>query len=163
VRTPTPFLDLSDLYEKMRTAIREAFPGLLAQPLLDDTWPHTTEGLQEILRNRVPSGDGCVKMLGVDQHPTTEVPPMSQIDDLQLRVLDVLIEHDGYYSAEFGRVLVTLAQEAFGDEDIRTGDRQYHQTSIAVLRLEQVGFVTVDRAYRDEAEKANVITGIRLL
>lgn len=152
----------ADFMGRLRASLLETFPGLASEPPLPSTWTHTTEEAQEILRNRVPFGNGCGKMTS-DQQPTTGGTTMSQIDDLQLRVLDVLIAHDGYFGGEWGQVLVSLAQEAFGDEDIRSQDREYQQTSIALLRLEAVGFVHVDRAYRDEAQKANVITAVRLL
>jgi hypothetical protein len=147
---------LSEGTAKAWREVLDELEGGLATPAT------TTDDLTRNLRNRVPSRKGCGKMMA-DQQPTTEVPPMSQIDDLQLRILDVLIENDGRFSAPWGQVLVSLARAAFDNEDIMTQEREYHQTSIALLRLEAVGFVTVERAYRDEAEKANVITAVTLL
>lgn len=115
------------------------------------------------IRNHVRDLPPWGKLVTDQSATNVEENHVSHIEDLQLRVLDVLIEEHGYFTAPWGQVLVTLARRAFDDEGIQSQDREYQQTSMAVLRLEVVGFVSVDRAYRDEAQKANVITGIRLL
>lgn len=98
-----------------------------------------------------------------DQQSTKEEHHMTQIDEAQLRVLDILIEEGGYFTADYGQVLVSLAQRAFDDDEIRVGHTKYQRISMAVIRLEAIGFLTVERAHRDEAQKANIIVAIRLL
>lgn len=88
---------------------------------------------------------------------------ISKIEQTQLDILDVLIEEGGYWTAGDGQVLVALAQAVYPDTDVRVGSPEYHRVSLAVLRLEEHGMVTVDRRFRDQAEKANIIEGIRLL
>jgi hypothetical protein len=57
--------------------------------------------------------------------------------------------------------LLSLARRVFGD-DTEMGSQHYQLTSLAVLRLEAAGLVTVERRYRDEAQKANIIDAIQI-
>jgi hypothetical protein len=86
---------------------------------------------------------------------------MSKIEEAMDAVLDTLIEADGVWTAPWGQVLSTLAS-AIHDEDVPTSGTLYQQTSAAVLRLETIELVVVDRAYHNDPAKANVVTRIRL-
>lgn len=85
---------------------------------------------------------------------------MTKIEDTMDAILDVLIE-EGEWTGPWAQVLSTLSQRVYGDH-VGVGSNEYHQVSMAVLRLEKIGLVQVDRAYRDEARKANVIQRISL-
>lgn len=87
---------------------------------------------------------------------------VSEIEKTMLGILDVLIDEGGYFTAGWGQVLKTLASRIYG-EDVRVRDNQYHRTSLAVLKLEAIGFVEVSRAGARQAEKANIIESLRLL
>lgn len=106
-----------------------------------------------------PWSEGDMMTSHTDHHP--QGVPTTTIDELQLRILDVLIEEGGYWTAEPGQVLTSLATRIHG-EPVSVGERRYHQVSLAVLRLEGLEFLLVERAYRDEAEKANVLLALRL-
>lgn len=83
-------------------------------------------------------------------------------EQTMLSVLDTLIEHDGLWSGRPGEVLSSLSQYIFGPDAV-TQFNEYHQVSLAVLGLEDMGFVRVDRRDRTEAHKANVLLRIILL
>lgn len=78
-----------------------------------------------------------------------------------LAVIDVLAEEGDYFTAPYGQVLITLTRRIYG-EDKKIGDPEYKAISLAVLYLEEADFVVVDRAHRDEAQKANIVLSIRL-
>lgn len=63
---------------------------------------------------------------------------------------------------QWGRTLVTLAQEAFGDPTIQVGDPEYVAMSKAVIMLEEMDFVTVLRAHEKKHHRANIIIEIKL-
>lgn len=87
---------------------------------------------------------------------------MSVLDEVQLKILDVLIEVGGeHHSPTFGQTLRELASMAHGEE-VAVGSNEYHRTSLAVQRLEEIGFLTVERAYVNQAAKANVVLRIEL-
>lgn len=85
----------------------------------------------------------------------------TNLESNSLAVLDVLTAEGDYFTAEYGQVLVSLTRRIYG-EDKKVGDPEYKAISMAVLYLEQAELVTVDRAHRDEAQKANVVLSIRL-
>ena len=87
---------------------------------------------------------------------------MSKLDETQLRILDVLIEAGGeFHSRTFGQTLRELASLAHGEE-VAYGSPEYGRTSLAVLRLEEIGFVRVERAYVNRAAKANIVLRVEL-
>lgn len=86
---------------------------------------------------------------------------MSKIEEVMDGVLDALIESDGTWTGPWGQVLVTLASRVLG-EPVLVGETFYHQTSTAVLRLEAMELVVVDRYYETRSSKANVVTKISL-
>lgn len=89
-----------------------------------------------------------------------EAPPrekettMTKIDQVALDVIDALLREDGDFERDPGQVLFGLA-EATGHE--------YKAVSLAVLYLESMGFVDVERRDSPEAHKANRLIRIRLL
>lgn len=85
----------------------------------------------------------------------------SKIEQTMDAVLDALIEADGVWTGPWGRVLSTLASRVHG-EDLPPSGTLYQQTSAAVLRLEAIGLVEVERAYRDDPAKANIVTRVTL-
>lgn len=87
---------------------------------------------------------------------------ISKIEQAQLDVLDLLIEEGGYWTGPDGEVLLTLAAAVYAHEVVDSQSSSYKRVSLAVLRLEQAGLVTVERRYHDEAERANIIEAIRL-
>lgn len=87
---------------------------------------------------------------------------VSLIEQCQLDVLDVLLESGGSWSCDDCSTLVSLARAAHGDGTIEVGHQLYHRTSMAVLRLEAQGLVRVDRRYRDEHAKANVVERVEV-
>lgn len=109
-------------------------------------------------RNSLPPGEGT----GTLPVSTTDRETLMTLDELMLAILDVLIENGGSWSSDtFGRSLLSLAHAAHGEE-FPMGDKRYHATSLAVLRLESVGFVDVDRAYESRPGKANVVLEVRV-
>lgn len=88
---------------------------------------------------------------------------MSRHEELQLRILDVLIE-DGreVFTARWGQVITTLATLAF-DRPIGSQTPEYHATSLAILALEAAGLIRVHRAYEARHHRANVLVGLELL
>jgi hypothetical protein len=78
-----------------------------------------------------------------------------------LAIIDVLAEEGDFFTADYGQVLVTLTRRIYG-EDKKVGDPEYKAISLAVLYLEQAELITVDRAHRDESQKANVVLSLRL-
>lgn len=82
-------------------------------------------------------------------------------DDFMLEaVFDLLVEkHE--HRGNPGEVLTSMASEIVGDTVV-VGDILYHAVSHAILELERLGMVEVERRNRREAEKANIILGIRL-
>lgn len=79
-----------------------------------------------------------------------------------LDVLDVLIIHDGLWSGRPGEVLSSLSQYIFGEE-ATSQSTEYCRVSLAVLGLESIGLVRVDRRTHDQARQANVILRITLV
>lgn len=88
---------------------------------------------------------------------------ISKVERCMDKILDVLIEEGGFFTAPWGQVLKDMACRAFDDDTIKVGSNPYFQTSQAVIRLEAMEFISVTRQNRDEPEKANVIEAIRLL
>ena len=78
-----------------------------------------------------------------------------------LAVIDVLAQAGDIFTADYGQVLVELTRAIYG-EDKKVGDPEYKAISMAVLYLEQADLVTVERAHRDESQKANIVLSIRL-
>lgn len=62
---------------------------------------------------------------------------------------------------EPGRLLIFLASEIKG-EQVRVGDIEYHATSQAVLMLEEMELVKVDRLYHHSHARANMLVSIRI-
>lgn len=85
----------------------------------------------------------------------------TKIEEAMDAVLDILLVNDGTWTGPWAKVLSSLASEVHG-EAVPVGDVRYHRTSTAVLRLEAIGLVHVDRAYTDRPEKANVVQRISL-
>jgi hypothetical protein len=85
----------------------------------------------------------------------------SNLEMNALAIIDVLAEEGDYFTAPYGQVLVSLTRRIYGD-DKKVGDPEYKAISLALLYLEQADFVRIDRAHRDESQKANVILSIRL-
>lgn len=85
----------------------------------------------------------------------------TNIETTALAIIDVLTEEGDYFTAPWGQVLVGIARRIYGDH-IKVGDPEYKAVSIAVLYLEAADFVTVERANRDESQKANVVLSVRL-
>lgn len=97
---------------------------------------------------------------------------MAIIDDLAIRILEVLEFHGGDMipDAGYGTLLLQVAQEAHGvlaadlpNSAVTMGSPEYHRTTMAVRYLEQIGLVTVQRAHRDESAKANVVERITVV
>lgn len=87
----------------------------------------------------------------------------SNLERTMLEIIDVIADHGGTYRSDtYGATLRELASLVHGEE-VPVGDKRYHATSLAVLRLEEIGFVSVDRAYHDEAARANVILSVSVL
>lgn len=87
----------------------------------------------------------------------------SNLERIMLEIIDVIADAGGMFrSTTYGGTLRDLASAVY-ETPIAVGDKRYHATSLAVLRLEEMGFVSVDRAYRDEAAKANVILSVVIL
>jgi hypothetical protein len=86
----------------------------------------------------------------------------SNHEQAMVSVLDVLLEHDGLWSHRPGETLSLLSQRIFGPDAV-VGSNEYHRISLAVLDLERIGLVRVDRVHRREAHKANLIRRIILL
>lgn len=87
---------------------------------------------------------------------------ISKIEQAQLDVLDFLIEEGGYWTGPDGEVLLSLAAAVCENDIVDSQSSAYKRISLAVLRLEQAGLVTVERRYHDQAERANIIEAIRL-
>ena len=83
----------------------------------------------------------------------------TRIEQCQLDILDVLIENEGVWTGPDRQVLESLSQRIHGP-NARVGSKDYQLTSMAVLRLEAHGMVRVERRYRDEHAKANIIERI---
>lgn len=79
---------------------------------------------------------------------------MTKIDQVALDVIDAILAEDGTFTREAGQVLHGLADSTGHD---------YKAISLAVLYLEQAGFVSVDRQDHPEAHRANRLVGIRLI
>jgi len=76
----------------------------------------------------------------------------STSDQYASKVLDVLIEHGGTYDqGDPGEVLGNLAHEA---------GVPYKAVSLVVLRLEEMGFITVTRWDEPTARRANKVVRI---
>lgn len=84
---------------------------------------------------------------------------MSKLEDWQLRIIDALIDAGGIWTAGEAEVLVSLASAVSGVQE-KVGTAAYKRTSLAVLALERLEFITVERRYEDEARQANVIERI---
>lgn len=86
--------------------------------------------------------------------PREKETNMTKIDQVALDVIDALLREDGDFERDPGQVLFGLA-EATGHD--------YKACSLAVLYLETMGFVEVERRDAPEAHKANRLIKIRLL
>ena len=75
-------------------------------------------------------------------------------------VLDCLIDM-GTFKDQPGRVLSGLASEILG-RSIAVGDPEYSAISHAVINLEELEMITVERSYSSKRHRANVILGITL-
>lgn len=88
---------------------------------------------------------------------------MTEIERVQLAVLDALIEEGGFWGGPDREVLLSLAKHVHQDESITCHDSRYKRISLAVLKLEAEGLVSVERRHKDEAQRANILEGIRAL
>lgn len=79
---------------------------------------------------------------------------MNRIDQVALDVIDAIGDEGGEFEREPGHVLLDLA-EATGHE--------YKSVSLAVLYLERMGMVEVDRYDEPQARRANRLVRIRLI
>jgi len=82
-------------------------------------------------------------------------------DDFMLEAVFDLLAERKTYRARPGEVLTSLASEITG-EHVAVGDTLYHAVSHAVIALEDMDLIYVNRRNRREKEKANVILGITL-
>lgn len=98
---------------------------------------------------------------GAGMCQTAGMTNTTKIEQCQLDILDILLAEGGVWTGPDGHVLESLAQRVFGSEAV-IGTNAYQMTSMAVLRLEAHGMVTVRRRYRDEHAKANVIESIEV-
>jgi DNA-binding MarR family transcriptional regulator len=74
------------------------------------------------------------------------------LDNYTLQVIDTVLAHDGFYAkGDPGEVLGNLASEA---------EVPYKAVSLVVLRLEEMGLVTVDRQTHPDHGRANRIVSI---
>ncbi len=79
---------------------------------------------------------------------------MTQVDRVAVDVLEFVMDSGGWYEAEAGTVLSSIA-EATGNP--------YKAVSVAVLYLERMGFVEVGRASHPQPERANRIESIQVV
>ena len=86
---------------------------------------------------------------------------MTRIEEMQLEIIELLIDNGGYWTGGDAEVLVSLASALTGTEQ-KVGSNAYKRTSLAILMLERIGFVQVERRYTDEAQRANVIERINV-
>lgn len=81
-------------------------------------------------------------------------------------LMDGILDHllsleDQKHTAPWGQVLVTLAEAVVG-YNVSVGDPEYHFTSRAVILLEEMGLVTVERAYDRRKGRANTLISVAL-
>lgn len=75
-------------------------------------------------------------------------------------VLDYLIDA-GTFKAPAGRVLSGLASEILG-RSVAVGDPEYSAVSHAVINLEELELITVERSYSSKRHRANVVLSVTL-
>jgi hypothetical protein len=83
-----------------------------------------------------------------------------------LGVIDVLLDAGGSITSAdvgFGEVLYEITRQVFAMEGSVAGTSEYKRTSLAILALEEMGLVEVDRERKKRAEKANTLMGVYLL
>lgn len=79
---------------------------------------------------------------------------MTQLDETMLLVLDYVIAGDGEVQAEPGHLLSEIAEFIHAP---------YKAVSVAVLALEQIGFIQVERASHPDPARANRVCRIALV
>lgn len=80
--------------------------------------------------------------------------PSRPLDEVASRILDVLFAREGSIEGEPGTVLVELCELT---------DCNYFSVSVAVRKLEEVGFIEVARQSEPGASRGNRIEGIHIL
>lgn len=86
---------------------------------------------------------------------------MKTNQDIMDAMLDALIRNDGTITGPWGRTLRKLACETWG-EDVAMQSPEYYRTSRAMLALESMDLITVDRAYSNGPQKASIVTRVSL-
>jgi hypothetical protein len=72
-----------------------------------------------------------------------------------------MVDRNTHRAPKYGQTLVTLTEAVCG-YNVDVGDVEYHACSRAVILLEEMGLVYVDRAHQRTKHKANIILSVRL-
>ena len=87
---------------------------------------------------------------------------MSVVDQAAESIIDFLMEREGQTLKTFpGQLITTLATHCLGTE-IQVGDVEYHLFSRAILFLEDLDLVKVDRLHHHRHARANMLVSITL-
>lgn len=79
----------------------------------------------------------------------------AKFDEYADRILDVILDNGGTYSqGDAGEVLANLAHDA---------DVPYKAVSLTVLRLENMGWLQVERWDGGEARRANKVVAVTIV